>query len=191
MRLIAGLGNPGRQYDQTRHNVGWAVLDRLARRHAPGAAARCKFHGIVVEAAFGPDKAILLRPTTFMNRCGQAVAEAVRFYKLDPAADLLVIVDDTALPCGMIRLRCEGGAGGHNGLADIEQKLGSGQYARLRLGIDAPGGIPQETYVLGRFRPQQLELLEPALEDAVDATVCWMAHGIKEAMNRFNRRQTA
>ncbi|MHC4787270.1 MAG: aminoacyl-tRNA hydrolase, partial [Planctomycetota bacterium] len=129
--------------------------------------------------------------TTFMNRCGQAVAEAVRFYKLDPAADLLVIVDDTALPCGMIRLRCEGGAGGHNGLADIEQKLGSGQYARLRLGIDAPGGIPQETYVLGRFRPQQLELLEPALEDAVDATVCWMAHGIEEAMNRFNRRQTA
>ena len=191
MKLIAGLGNPGRQYDQTRHNVGWVVLDRLARRHAPGAAARCKFHGIVVEAAFDPGRAILLRPTTFMNRCGQAVAEAVRFFKLDPAADLLVIVDDTALPCGMVRLRSEGGAGGHNGLADIEQKLGSGQYARLRLGIDAPGGIPQETYVLGRFRPQQLELLEPALEDAVDAAVCWMAHGIEEAMNRFNRRQTA
>ena len=126
-----------------------------------------------------------------MNRCGQAVGEAVRFFKLDPAADLLVIVDDTALSCGMIRLRSEGGAGGHNGLADIEQKLGSGQYARLRLGIDTPGGIPQETYVLGRFRPQQLELLEPALEDAVDAAVCWMAHGIEEAMNRFNRRQTA
>ena len=115
MRLIAGLGNPGRQYEQTRHNVGWTVLDRLARRHAPGAVARCKFHGIVVDAAFGPDRAILLKPTTFMNRCGQAVAEAVRFYKLDPGADLLVIVDDTALPCGMVRLRAEGGAGGQTG----------------------------------------------------------------------------
>ena len=110
---------------------------------------------------------------------------------LRPPADLLVLVDDTALSCGMIRLRAEGGAGGHNGLADIEQKLGSGQYARLRIGIDGPGEIPQETYVLGRFRPEQRELLEPALEDAVDATVCWMAHGITEAMNRFNRRKTA
>jgi PTH1 family peptidyl-tRNA hydrolase len=191
MRLIAGLGNPGREYERTRHNAGSIVLDRLARRYAPGTVARCKFHGIVVEAAIGPDRAILLKPTTFMNRCGQAVAEAVRFYKLDPAADLLVLVDDTALSCGMIRLRCGGGTGGHNGLADIELKLGTEQYARLRIGIDAPGGIPQEAYVLGRFRPQQLELLEPALEDAVDATVCWMAHGIEEAMNRFNRRQTA
>ncbi len=191
MRLIAGLGNPGREYDLTRHNVGSTVLDRLARRYAPGTVARCKFHGIVVEASMGLDRAILLKPTTFMNRCGQAVAEAVRFYKLDPAADLLVLVDDTGLSCGMIRLRCGGGTGGHNGLADIEQKLGTEQYARLRIGIDAPGGIPQEAYVLGRFRPQQLELLEPALEDAVDATVCWMAHGIEDAMNRFNRRQTA
>ncbi|MHC4709834.1 MAG: aminoacyl-tRNA hydrolase, partial [Planctomycetota bacterium] len=187
----AGLGNPGRQYDQTRHNVGSAVLDRLARRGAPGAVARSKFHGVVVEAAFGPDRVILLKPTTYMNRSGQAVAEAVRFYKLDPDADLLIIVDDTALSCGLIRLRAEGGAGGHNGLADIEQKLGSEQYARLRIGIDAPGDIPQETYVLGRFRPEQRELLEPALEDAVDATVCWITHGIEEAMNRFNRRQTA
>ncbi|MHC4220466.1 MAG: aminoacyl-tRNA hydrolase, partial [Planctomycetota bacterium] len=176
---------------QTRHNVGFFVLDRLARRHAPGAVARSKFHGIVVEAEGGNDKTILLKPTTFMNRCGQAVAEAVRFYKLDPVADLLVIVDDTALPCGMIRLRADGGAGGHNGLADIEQKLGTDRYARLRIGIDAPGGIPQETYVLGRFRPEQRELLEPALEEAVDATECWMAHDIQEAMNRFNRRKTA
>jgi PTH1 family peptidyl-tRNA hydrolase len=191
MRVIAGLGNPGREYEQTRHNVGAAVLDRLARRYAPGAVARCKFHGIVVEAAIGADRALLLKPTTYMNRCGQAVAEAVSFYKLDPAADLLVLVDDTALACGMIRLRCGGGTGGHNGLADIERKLGSDQYARLRIGIDAPGEIPQEAYVLGRFRPDQIEQLEPALEDAVDATVCWMAHGTEEAMNRFNRRQAA
>jgi PTH1 family peptidyl-tRNA hydrolase len=191
MRLIAGLGNPGRQYEETRHNVGAVVLDRLARRHAAGAVARCRFHGIVIEADLDGERAILLKPTTFMNRSGQAVAEAVRFYKLDPGADLLVIVDDTALACGLIRLRCGGGTGGHNGLADIEQQLGTDRYARLRIGIDPPGTIPQESYVLGRFRPDQREALEPALQEAADATACWIAHGVEETMNRFNRRQTA
>ena len=103
---------------------------------------------------------------------------------------LLVIVDDVALACGLIRLRPDGGAGGHNGLADIEQKLGTEQYPRLRVGIDAPGEIPQRNYVLGRFRPDQQELVEPALETAVDGAVCWVLHGIDEAMNRFNRRNT-
>ncbi len=99
-------------------------------------------------------------------------------------------MDDVALACGLIRLRPDGGAGGHNGLADIEQKLGTEQYPRLRLGIDAPGEIPQSNYVLGRFRPDQQELIEPALETAVDGAVCWVLHGIDEAMNRFNRRNT-
>jgi PTH1 family peptidyl-tRNA hydrolase len=191
MRLIAGLGNPGRQYEQTRHNVGADVLDRLARRHAPGAVARVRFHGIVIEADIDGGRTILLKPTTYMNRSGQAVSEAVRFYRLDPGTDLLVLVDDTALPCGMIRLRCGGGTGGHNGLADIEQKLGTDLYARLRIGIDPPGGIPQESYVLGRFRPDQRDALEPALDEAAEAAACWLAHGVDEAMNRFNRRKTA
>ncbi len=191
MKLIAGLGNPGRQYDQTRHNVGFDVLDRLARRHAPGAVARCRFHGAVVEGDLDGEKLLLLKPATFMNRSGQSVSEALRFYKLDPSADLLVIVDDTALPCGVIRLRASGGAGGHNGLAHIEQLLGSTAYARLRIGIDPPGPIPQKEYVLGRFRPDQLEFIEPGLEEAVAAAAVWAAHGIVDAMNRFNRRDTA
>lgn len=190
MKLIVGLGNPGPEYDNTRHNVGFVVLDRLARRYAspPGAVARSKFHGAVLDAEIDGEKVMLLKPLTYMNRSGQAVAEAASFYKLDPAKDLLVIVDDVALPCGSIRLRPEGSAGGHNGLLDIEQKLGTTAYPRLRIGIDSRGQIPQKEYVLGRFRPDQLEAIEPALEDAVAAAACWATRGIEEAMNRFNRK---
>ena len=191
MKLIAGLGNPGREYEATRHNVGYDVLDRLARRYAVDQVARSKFHGAVVDASIDEHRVMLLKPTSYMNRSGQAVSEAVGFYKLDPAADLLVIVDDTALACGLIRLRAEGGSGGHNGLADIEQRLGNDQYPRLRIGIDSSGEIPGPNYVLGRFRPEQREQIEPALEEAVEAAACWVANGTIETMNRFNRRQTA
>lgn len=191
MKLIVGLGNPGDEYVDTRHNVGFDVLDRLARRFAPGEVARAKFQGALVEAMIESERVLLLKPTTYMNRSGLAVAEAVRFYKLEPAEQVLVLVDDVALACGVIRLRPSGGAGGHNGLADIEQKLGTGEYARLRIGIDPPGQIPQKSYVLGRFRPDQREALEPALEDAVRAAVSWVAKGALETMNEFNRRQSA
>lgn len=188
MKLIVGLGNPGPQYDHTRHNVGFAVLDRLARRHAPGAIARSKFQGAMIDTTIGEEKVVLLKPLTFMNRSGQSVSEAVGFYKVDPSQDLLIIVDDIALPCGSIRLRPEGSAGGHNGLIDIEQKLSTSAYARLRIGIDPPGQIPQKDYVLGRFRAEQIPLVENALEDAVSAALVWAAQGITEAMNRFNRK---
>ncbi len=191
MKLIVGLGNPGPKYDSTRHNVGFDAIDRMARRYADGVVARAKFHGAVVEASVDGQATLLLKPTTYMNRSGQAVAEAVRFYQLDPVADLLIIVDDTALACGFIRLRGDGGAGGHNGLADVEQKLSTTSYGRLRIGVDPPGEIPQESYVLGRFRPDQRDLVEQALEEAVEAGVCWVANGLTETMNRFNRRQTA
>jgi PTH1 family peptidyl-tRNA hydrolase len=191
MKLIVGLGNPGAEYVETRHNVGFDVLDRLARRLAPGETARSKFHGVLIESDFHGEKLLLLKPTTYMNRSGLAVAEAVRFFKLGPAEALLVIVDDVALSCGVIRVRNAGSAGGHNGLTDIEQKLGTRDYVRLRIGIDPPDQIPQKDYVLGRFRPDQLEAIEPALEDAVDATLCWLRYGPIEAMNRYNRRQTA
>src|SRR5687767_14862872 len=188
MKLIVGLGNPGPEYDNTRHNVGFVVLDRLARRHAPGAIARSKFHGAMIDASFNDEKVVLLKPLTYMNRSGQSVAEAVGFFKLDASNDVLVIVDDVALPCGAIRLRGDGSAGGHNGLADIEQKLGTSQYPRLRIGIDAPGQIPQKDYVLGRFRPDQLPLIETACEESVEAAACWVHDGLQTAMNRFNRK---
>jgi len=188
MRLIVGLGNSGPEYDHTRHNVGFVAIDRLARRYAPGAIARSKFQGATIDASIGDEKVLLLKPLTYMNRSGQSVAEAIGFFKLDPAADVLVIVDDVALPCGAIRLRAEGSAGGHNGLADIQEKLGGSAYARLRIGIDAPGQIPQKEYVLGRFRDDQKPAMEAALEDAVAAAACWCTKGIAEAMNRFNRK---
>jgi PTH1 family peptidyl-tRNA hydrolase len=125
---------------------------------------------------------------TYMNLSGTSVAEALRFYKLDSTRDLLVIVDDIALPCGGIRLRGEGSAGGHNGLSDIQAKLGSDRYARCRIGIDAPGQIPQRDYVLGRFREEQQPLVDDAIKFAAEAAECWISKGITEAMNRFNRR---
>jgi PTH1 family peptidyl-tRNA hydrolase len=191
MKLIVGLGNPGPEYDHTRHNVGFVALDRLARRHASahaGAIAKARFHGSVLDAQIGDERVLLLKPLTFMNRSGLSVSEAIGFYKIEPTRDLLVIVDDVALPSGSIRLRGEGSAGGHNGLADIEQKLGTSNYARLRIGIDLPGQIPQKEYVLGRFRPDQHDRVESSIEDAVAAAECWCAKGIGEAMNRFNRK---
>ncbi|MHC4947591.1 MAG: aminoacyl-tRNA hydrolase [Planctomycetota bacterium] len=188
MKIVAGLGNPGVEHQRTRHNVGYDVLDRLARRYAPGAPARGRFHGAVIEAVVDTEKVLLLKPLTYMNRSGTSVGEAVRFYKLEPETDLLVLVDDIALPCGAIRLRGSGGTGGHNGLADVDRKLGTSAWARLRIGIDPPGTIPQSDYVLGRFRPEQLEQVEPALDRAAEAAVCWINHGIIETMNRFNRK---
>lgn len=190
MKLIVGLGNPGPQYDRTRHNVGFEVLDSLARRYAPGEVARSRFHGATVEGMINDEKVLLLKPLCYMNRSGMAVAEAARFYKLD-AGDILVLVDDLALPCGVIRLRGEGGAGGHNGLSDIQQKLSTQAYARLRIGIDRDSNIPQSEYVLGKFRPDQLELMQEALNDAAEAAACWAAAGLKEAMNRYNRKESA
>lgn len=191
MKLIVGLGNPGPQYEKTRHNVGFVVLDSLARRYAPGEVAKSRFQGATVECTIGDEKVLLLKPLCYMNRSGQAVAEAARFYKLDVLRDVLIIVDDLALPCGAIRLRGEGGAGGHNGLADIQQKLATQMYARLRIGIDRDPSIVQSDYVLGRFRSDQLELLEPALDEAADAAACWASSGLTEAMNRYNRKETA
>jgi PTH1 family peptidyl-tRNA hydrolase len=191
MKLIVVLGNPGAQYEKTRHNVGFVVLDRLARRFAGGAIARSKFSGALLEADIHGERTLLLKPLTFMNRSGQAVAEAAGFYKLDPAADLLIVVDDIALPCGAIRLRPDGGAGGHNGLLDVEQKLGTDRYPRIRIGVDSPGQIPQADYVTGLFRPEQVPLVEEAMETAAAAAVCWATRGIDEAMNQFNRRKTA
>ena len=186
MKLIVGIGNPGQEYERTRHNVGFDVLDRLARRLAPGEVARARFKGATVESSLGEEKVLMLKPTTYVNCTGEAIGEAVRFYKLAPSEDLLVIVDDTALPCGTIRMRPSGGNGGHNGLSNISQHLGNDEWARLRIGIDSPGQIPLKNYVLGRFAPEQEEALQPALEQAVGATECWLKEGVTTAMNRYN-----
>jgi len=188
VKIVVGLGNPGPEYERTRHNVGFEALDRLARRTVDPsqAIARARFGGSCLEATVGSERVLLLKPLTFMNRSGQSVGEAVRFHKLDPARDLLVLVDDLALPCGAIRLRPDGSSGGHNGLADIERVLGSDRYPRLRIGIDANGRVPRADYVLGRFRPDQQPAVEAGTEEAVRAALCWIESGLETAMNRFN-----
>lgn len=187
MKLIVGLGNPGAEYAQTRHNAGFMVVERLADRHRLNLAGpRAKFHASVLEGVIANQRCVLLEPVTYMNRSGLAVAEAALFYKLDPSKDLLVVVDDVALPVGRLRLRGEGGTGGHNGLADIQQALGTSAYPRLRVGIDPPGRAPQRDYVLGRFTPEQREKIEPVLDTAGDLIECWLTEGLEKAMTRFN-----
>lgn len=185
MRLIVGLGNPGREYEKTRHNAGFMVVDRMARRHGLS-GVRSRFSAGVIEDRIGEQKVMLMQPLTYMNRSGQAVGEAARFYKLE-REDILVVVDDVALPAGRIRLRTSGSAGGHNGLSDIERALGGRDYPRLRIGIDSPPGVmAQRDYVLGRFTSEQMEKVEAAIERACDCVEAWLVDPISQVMSRFN-----
>jgi PTH1 family peptidyl-tRNA hydrolase len=189
VKLIVGLGNPGREYEQTRHNAGWLALDRLIARHGAGQPAKARFQSMTWDASIPglADKALLMKPTTYMNLSGQAVAEAARFYKVDPWSDVFVLTDDVALPIGTIRIRASGSAGGHNGLADIERRLGGDGYARCRIGIDQPPPmIAQRDWVLGRFTAEDAAALSPALEQAANAAEVWAREGAIAAMNRFN-----
>jgi len=190
MKLIVGLGNPGREYENTRHNAGFFVIDRLAERHAPSAVARGRFSALTFDVNIKGEKAILLKPTIYMNRSGRSVSEALRFFKLDASEDLIVFVDDVALPVGHLRIRAQGSAGGHNGLVDIEQHVGSDIYARCRIGIGAPGSVPGPTkqvdYVLGKFTDEQREQLKPAIDDAANAAEHWIEADLVSVMNRFN-----
>jgi PTH1 family peptidyl-tRNA hydrolase len=187
MKLIVGLGNPGPTYEKTRHNAGFMVADRLVERHARGVPAKARFQSATWEATINGERCLIMKPTTFMNRSGQAVGEAVRFYKVEPAKDLLVIVDDLYLPSGTIRLRPAGGAAGHNGLADIQRALGSDAYPRLRIGIDnKPAFMDQPDYVLGRFTDDQWAAVTPAVLKAADACDTFAAKGLEAAMNAFN-----
>lgn len=193
MKLIVGLGNPGPSYQSTRHNAGFLAVDRLVRRHAPGAPLRKRFASELAEGSIGEERCLFLKPQGYMNRSGDAVGEALNFYKLSAASDLLVLVDDYALPIGALRLRASGSPGGHNGLADVERALGTPEYPRCRIGI---GPIPPEfndpaDYVLGRFTEEQAKALGPALDRAGEATEAFVTRGIAFAMNRFNASEPA
>jgi PTH1 family peptidyl-tRNA hydrolase len=188
MKLIVGLGNPGPEYQKTRHNAGFLAVDRFVQRHALD-GPRSKFHaGLWEGAVFLQGKGhrvLVMQPMTYMNRSGLSVGEAVAFYKLQPA-DVMVLVDDLALESGVIRLRASGGAGGHNGLKDIQRSLGTQDYPRLRIGIDSKGLSNQVDYVLGRFTEEQLAAVQPALVRSCEAIECWLSEGIEKAMTSFN-----
>lgn len=185
MKLVVGLGNPGRKYAGTRHNVGFDVIERLASRHA-AEAWRLKFDAEIAEAQIGGERTLLLRPQTLMNRSGQAVQAAVAFYKL-PLEDLLVVCDDFNLPLGRLRIRTEGSSGGQKGLHHITQMLGTQEIDRLRIGI---GPVPAEwdvvDFVLGKFTPQEQAAIAPIIERSADAVRCWVEQGVAAAMNQFN-----
>ena len=183
MKLLVGLGNPGTQYANTRHNVGYKVVDQLARRCRTELTTQ-KFNAFFAKTELAQHPVVLLKPTTFMNRSGQAIQATGNFYKLQ-LEDLLVISDDIALPLGKLRFRTGGGAGGHNGMQDIIDRLGSDQFNRLRIGIDPPVGS-QVDYVLSGFSPAEQTAIDQACVRAADAAQDWTAQGIEFAMNQYN-----
>ncbi len=185
MKMVVGLGNPGDEYKNTRHNMGFKVIDGIAAALGMDTGQR-KFGARFGSGEFAGKKLILLKPWLFMNRSGQAVATAVGFYKLD-VADLLVVTDDMDLEPGRIRIRARGSAGGHNGLADIIEKLGTDEFARCRIGIGQSGQQQAVDFVLDEPAQADRPLLAEAAEKARDAVFCWIEHGIDRAMNMFNR----
>jgi PTH1 family peptidyl-tRNA hydrolase len=183
MKAIVGLGNPGSRYHGTRHNVGYAVIDSLAE--GPGAGRfKGQFQAEIAELMEGTHKLLLVKPETYMNLSGCSVRQFVDFYQL-PLEDLLVVCDDINLPLGKLRIRPRGTHGGHNGLRDIQNHLGTTEYARLRIGVDAPTDDAVD-HVLGRFRPSELPVIDEAIATATQAVIVWVHQGIEACMNRFN-----
>ncbi|MCH7990326.1 MAG: aminoacyl-tRNA hydrolase [Planctomycetes bacterium] len=185
MKIVVGLGNPGSQYEKTRHNVGFLVLAELAKRFF-GETTRRKFDAEFVELFIAGEKTLLVAPMTFMNDSGRPVSQYVSFYNL-PAEDLLVVCDDMNLETGRLRLRAGGSAGGQNGLKDIIRRLGTEEFPRLRIGIGRPPGrMSGSDYVLGRFTKDQTEIVQDAVPNAADGVESWIANGIESAMNSVN-----
>lgn len=187
MKLVVGLGNPGPRYAQTRHNVGFMVVDQVLRR-CSGSKVQEKFAGVFSRVFIDEQPVGFLKPTTFMNLSGVAVEQAINFYKL-PLESLLVVTDDMALAPGKLRLRRCGTAGGHNGLDSIRRHLASENFPRLRVGIGRSDLPDSADYVLAGFSDQQWPSISAALDRAAEAVRCWLCQGIDEAMNTFNAHE--
>ena len=189
MFLIVGLGNPGVQYARTRHNAGWFVLDELARRHGIE-ITRKAHHAMLGSGPLGSERITLVKPQTFMNLSGQAVASLLNYHRIE-RANLLILSDDLNLPLGRLRLRAGGSDGGHNGLKSITQRLGSSDYARLRLGVGEPPADERRergtvAHVLSSFAPDEWPLVDAMTQRAADCVELWIREGTAAAMNRFN-----
>lgn len=184
-KMVAGLGNPGAEYVDTRHNVGFLVIDSLAEALGIEVRRR-KFGAVFGLGEFADKKLILLKPWQFMNRSGEPVAAAVGFYKLS-VSDLLVVTDDMALEPGRIRIRTKGSSGGHNGLADIIEKLGTESIGRLRIGIGQSDREDAVDFVLDEPMDEERPLLDEAIARVREAVLCWVKDGIEATMNEFNR----
>jgi PTH1 family peptidyl-tRNA hydrolase len=186
LHLIVGLGNPGADYTQTRHNAGFQVVERLARRWDVRWTYEKRFNARVARFNRGEHDALLCEPQTYMNSSGEALASVVSFYRASPSR-LLVVVDDADLPVGELRLRPGGSSGGHHGLESIEQHLGTREYARLRVGIGRQDSARQIAgHVLSRFSSTETAIIDKVLTVAADQAECWLVAGIQKAMNQFN-----
>lgn len=186
MHLIVGLGNPGAEYARTRHNAGFRLVERLAERWRLEWSASKKFHARLARGEYGGRRVVLCEPQTFMNLSGEAVGALVDFYRVK-LQNLMVAVDDADLPVGEIRLRMRGSSGGHHGLESIEQRLGTRDFARLRIGIGRQDGRREITgHVLGRFEAAEAALVDRVLTAAGNQVECWLDAGIQKAMSQFN-----
>lgn len=188
MFLIAGLGNPGRQYEKTRHNMGFDTIDELIDRH------RIPQGGIAHKAMYGKgmiagEKVLAVKPLTYMNLSGESLREWVNYYKLDPETEMVVIYDDIDLDPGQIRIRKKGSAGGHNGIKSIIAQLGTQNFYRIKVGVGAkPRGWDLADYVLGRFSSDERIAVDKSICDAADAVEMILRDGIESAMNHYNRK---
>lgn len=190
MKLVVGLGNPGKEYHRTRHNVGFAVIEEMARRHATTSVQR-RFDAEVVEIFLNGEKTLLMAPLTYMNLSGRSVGAAVDFFKL-PLENVLIVCDDLNLEPGRLRMRAEGSAGGQNGLKDIFRRLQSEAVPRLRVGIGRPPGRVSATeYVLGRPLPEEEEDYRLTVASAADGVEQWVLEGIDVTMNNVNTKPAA
>lgn len=183
MYLITGLGNVGKKYNGTRHNVGFEVVDLLSRKYSID-IDREKFKGTFGEGRIGNEKVILLKPSTYMNLSGESVFAASSFYKI-PADNIIIIADDISIPLGRIRIREKGSAGGHNGLKNIILNLNSEEFIRIKVGIDTPK-YDLISYVLGKFEGKEKEIIEKVYQIVADASVGILQDGAAETMNKYN-----
>ena len=185
MYIIIGLGNPGREYDNTKHNVGFRTIDKLAEKHNVD-IWKFKHKAFVGEFTIKGEKGLLVKPQTYMNLSGESVREILSFYKV-PIENMIVVFDDTSLPAGMIRIREKGSAGGHNGIKSIIAHVGGDVFNRVRVGIgEKPSGWDLAEYVLSKFTKDEEPLMVSGIEKAVDAVEIFLNSGIKSAMNKFN-----
>jgi len=186
MKLIVGLGNPGTEYRDTRHNVGFMVADALVDRWRVSDQWREKFEALLIKTTVGDESVIVAKPLTFMNLSGQAVSGLAGFYKIEPA-DVFIVTDDVALPVGRLRARRDGGAGGHNGLKSIIQSFGTQAFPRMRVGVGRGDNRRDlADHVLGRFEADERDIVSAAVLRAADATEVFLSDGIERVMNAFN-----
>lgn len=190
MYIIAGLGNPGKQYEGTRHNIGWQVIDELADKYNIR-VMESKFKGLIGKGIINGEKVVLLKPLTYMNLSGESVGEAVHFFKIDETRELIVVADDISLDVGHIRMRKKGSAGGHNGLKNIIAHLGHEEFMRIKMGVgDKPAGYDLADYVLGRFSKEEEKIMAESKKTAVLAIETIMSDGIDKAMNLYNTKKS-